>query len=252
MVTKDHVRFWEIDFLRGCAIVLMIIFHIAYNLYFFHAASIDIHAGIWSFLRITTFTLFYILIGISLTLSYYRTAVNDIFKGLIYFKFLKRGLMIFGLGLLITLASWLYLEEGFIIFGTLHFIGLAIILAYPFLKWTYSNILVGIVLIIFGMYIRTITLDFPWLLWLGFRPHNFYTVDYYPLLPYMGIILIGISLGNILYKDHNRKFHLADLSGILPVKVMNLMGRHSLVFYLIHQPIILICLNQLGIIRLFP
>ena len=147
--------------------------------------------------------------------------------------------MIFCLGLLITLATWIYPHEGFIVFGILHCIGLSIILAYPFLQSRLSAFLLGMLCISIGIILRmTMTVDFPWLVWAGFVPTSFYTLDYFPLLPWFGVILIGIFLGNSLYQNNTRSFTLQDHSGFIITRVLCFLGRHSLIIYLLHQLII--------------
>ena len=141
--------------------------------------------------------------------------------------------------IIITFITWLYLDEGFIIFGILHCIGLSIILAYPFLKIQKFIPLTGISLTAIGFILKTMTFDFYWFLWLGFIPTTFFTVDYFPLLPWFGVVLIGIFIGNTFYKENKRTFNLKDMSIFTPVKFICFIGRHSLVIYLIHQPIVI-------------
>ncbi len=100
-----------------------------------------------------TFNSIYIhfLMGVSLTLSNSRAQITGKYReGGLFKKYLKRGLKIFSLGLLITLATWIFIPQEFIIFGVLHFIGISIILSYPFLKSKYLNLFLGIGLIIIG------------------------------------------------------------------------------------------------------
>ena len=163
-------------------------------------------------------------------------------KGL-QLKYIKRGLKIFGLGMLITLVSWIYLAEGFIIFGALHCIGISIIFAYYFLHIRYLNLLIGVICIFTGVILKTITFDFYWLLWLGFKPSQFYTVDYFPLLPWFGVVLIGIFLGNSLYPHYKRIFKLKNLLKLKIIKSVCLLGQRSLIIYFLHQPIILIIIH---------
>ena len=69
-------RFWEIDSLRGLAIVMMVIFHLIFDLYFFGIYSFNVHSGfLWWFARITAF-IFIFLVGVSLSLSYSRTTLS--------------------------------------------------------------------------------------------------------------------------------------------------------------------------------
>jgi uncharacterized membrane protein len=241
-------RFWEIDSLRGIAIVMMVTFHLIFDLYYFGIYSFDVHSGfLWWFARITAF-IFILLVGMSLSLSYSRTILLNKYRlqKNLFFKYLKRGLKIFGYGLIITVVTWLFIGEGFIVFGILHLIGIGIILEYPFLKHKYINLYLGIIFIATGIYLMSFNFDFYGLLWLGFTPYNFYTLDYFPLLPWLGVVSLGIFLGNTLYENYTRHFQLPDLSKYSLINVSGFLGRHSLFIYLIHQPILIIILFLLA------
>ena len=245
-------RFWEVDSLRGLAIVMMVMFHFIFDLNYFGIYSFNIHSGfLWWFARITA-SMFVFLVGVSLSLSYARTTLlnNYITEKELFLKYLKRGLKIFSYGLLITAATWIFIRDGFIVFGILHFIGIAIILEYVFIKRKYLNLFLGLAFIAVGIILMGFKFDFYGLLWLGFIPKNFYTVDYFPLLPWLGIVSFGIFLGNTLYEKYVRQFKLPDLSSNLVVKISSFLGKHSLLIYLIHQPIIIILLFLLGFIDL--
>jgi len=238
-------RFWEIDFLRGIAILMMIIFHFFWDLNYFNIYKIDLYLGFPLIFVYLIGTMFFLLVGISLAISYSRTK-NNLTKKQMQLKYLKRGAGIFGLGLLVTLATWIYLGgDGFVVFGVLHCIGLSIILAYLFLRFRYQNLILGIILISAGIILKNFTFDFNWLLWLGFTPSTFYTVDYYPLLPWFGVVLIGIFVGNSLYQNNVRKFSLKNHSQFIVIRFTCFLGRHSLIIYLVHQPILI------GLFRLF-
>jgi uncharacterized membrane protein len=153
-------------------------------------------------------------------------------------KYLKRGFHIFFYGLIITTGSWLIFPDKVIVFGILHFIGVAIILSYPLLKYRFLNLIGGFLIVFVGRLIEYVTVDFPWLVWLGLVPADFQTLDYFPLLPWFGITMIGIFTGNIMYKDYQRKYDLPDLSSHPLISILKLMGRKSLLIYLVHQPLI--------------
>lgn len=249
-------RFWEIDLLRGIAIILMIAFHFLFDLSFFGIYPININSGfLWFFPRIIA-SIFIFLVGISLYLSYTRADRLGIYlkERDFFFKYFKRGIWIFSLGLLITLATWIFIRADFIIFGILHFIGLAIILQYPFLKYIkrykYINLAAGLLFITVGLYLVSFTFSFSWLLWLGFIPQNLQTVDYFPLLPWLGVVSMGIFAGGILYKNYQRKFNIPDISANILVKIFSFLGRHSLIIYFIHQPILITLLYLLGVLNL--
>jgi uncharacterized membrane protein len=237
-VAKKIQRFWEIDLLRGIAIIMMIIYHIIYDLNYFSIVKIEMKSPLILTFLYPIGTLFLLLVGISLTLSYSRVK-ERLSKKELWIKFLLRGLKIFSLGLVITVVSWWFIPEGVIVFGILHCIGICIILAFPFLQLQRKNFPIGIVLIGIGVYLRTLTFNFYWFFWLGFIPAGFFTIDYFPLLPWFGVVLVGIFVGNMLYPNYERSFKLKDLSNFLPVRFLGSLGRHSLVIYLVHQPVIL-------------
>lgn len=230
-------RFWEIDALRGFAVILMVIFNYSFALSFLGIYTLN--AGWeywWLFPRIIA-GIFIFLVGISLSISNNRRRQ--------YNHFLKRGLWIFSLGLLATLATWLYIREGFVVFGILHLIGLSIIITPFFFRFKKYNALIGLFLFIFGFYLNSFSFDFPWLLWLGLVTESFYTVDYFPLLPWFGLLLIGFAAGSRLYSKGKRNFSMPDLP--IRLSFLSFLGRRSLLIYVIHQPLLIAVLTLMGI-----
>lgn len=240
-------RFWELDFIRGLAVVMMVLYHFLYDLDYFGGYPLNVRSGLWLYFAEATAAIFIVLVGLSLTLSSSRARRRGASEKL-YLRFFKRGLKIFSLGLVITLATYLLIGRGFIIFGVLHFIGVSIVLAYPFLRLRAFNLFAGSIIVLLGIYLQSLTFNFPWLLWLGFAPENFYTLDYFPILPWFGLVLIGIFLGNRLYQDGKRGLWLPDLSCYFMVEPLCILGRNSLMVYLVHQPVIVVALFLVGII----
>lgn len=79
----------------------------------------------------------------------------------------------------------------------------------------------------------------PWLSWLGFPGPGFVSGDYYPLLPYALLFLVGASLGG--RRAHHRGYPEWTYASLCPP--LELVGRHALVVYLLHQPLILLALG---------
>jgi uncharacterized membrane protein len=232
-------RFREIDATRGIAILMMILFHTVFDLNFFMITPVNIATGFWRTFALTTASLFLIVVGASLVVSYSRSAI--MLSGFaLTKKFLFRGAGIFALGLVITLATWLYLHEGFIIFGILHLIGVSVMLSPFFFRFGKYNIPFGLFFIAGGFFIGNISGPI-WLLPLGIQPVSFASVDYTPLVPWFGVVLVGMGLGEFLYSGGVRRFtapHMPDrIAGSLAF-----LGRYSLIIYLIHQPVIILLL----------
>jgi uncharacterized membrane protein len=240
-------RFWEIDLLRGFAIVLMVPFHILFDLRFFGFPGIQLDKYFWYYSPRLIAFLFLLLAGVSLSISYSRSKKGS--QGAALFrKYLSRGAGIFLWGMVITAVTWLLFRDEYIIFGILHLIGLSIVLSYPFLRMRYGNLVLGIACIAAGLYLQDQTFAFPYLLFLGFVPASFSSLDFFPLLPWFGVILIGIFLGNVLYQGAARRFSLTDSSKNIFAVSLCYAGRHSLAIYLLHQPAILAVLLLSGLV----
>lgn len=222
-------RLWEIDFFRGIAVCAMVLFHFAFALYYLKGFEIDVFSGFWQALGLFAGTLFVFIVGVSLSLSFS--------KGRRFFHFIRRGSGIFALGIFITFATFLAFPNDFVMFGILHLIGASIILAFPFLRFKKLNALLGAALVAFGIALKTMAFSFPWLLPFGFFPQGFSTLDYYPLLPWFGIVLLGIAFGNFLYPKGKRCFKIAEFKSSF-CSAFCFLGRHSLFIYFAEFPVI--------------
>lgn len=235
-------RFWEIDALRGIAVVAMVFYHFSYDLAYFvglfdvrffrHGVGLDAARVIGG-----TFTF---LAGLSLTLSYARVTESPGQR--VSLKYLGRGVRIFSYGLIITLLTWIFVPRDMIFFGILHMIGASIILAYPFIKLKLPNVLLGAGCIALSLYLRQgFVVESPWLAWIGGRP-SFSTLDYWPIFPWFGVMLLGIAAGNALYGRRKPIFRTTPT----PLRPLAFLGSHSLPVYLIHQPVLIAALVLLG------
>jgi uncharacterized membrane protein len=240
-------RFWEVDTVRGVAVVLMVFYHLVFDLSYFGAYSGYMYSGPWQTFARSIGSTFIFVLGLSLTLRYGRLEPKLGSKQL-FQKFLLRGAKLFGWGVVITIVTYFVIGRGFVVFGILHLLGLSTILAYPFLsrsRWT--NLVAGLVVIGLGMYVDNLRSPSLWLIWLGVRQAGRPMLDYYPLLPWFGVALLGVFVGFSLYPRGVPRFALPDLSQTAPIRGLAFLGRHSLLIYLIHQPILLAILMLLGI-----
>lgn len=232
-------RFWEIDSLRGIAIILMVASNFVTDVAFFGISAVNIYSGFWLYFARLVVSMFILLAGISLTLSYSRVMNKK--PGEIRRKYFSRGLKIFGLGMVITLVTWAFIRQDFVIFGVLHLIGFSIIFGQFLIKRSRLGLLLGISFIIAGLFLQAFAFTFPWLVWLGLRPEGFYSVDYVPVLPWFGLFLVGMFLGNALYPEGKRRFRIRDLDSRL-LAPLRFLGRNSLVIYFLHQPVLILAL----------
>jgi uncharacterized membrane protein len=234
-------RYWEIDTLRGVAIVMMVVYHFVVDLSLFDFYQAEVFAGGWrSFASLTAGT-FLLLMGGSLSLGYSRASPRytklDLFK-----RYLVRGLTLVGWGFVITLVMWLYFGRALVLFGILHLMGTATILAFPFLWLRWANLALGLLIVVAGRYLNQLQSSPPGLFWLGLGPVPFYQLDYYPILPWFGLTLLGLFLARLLYPAGSRRFELPPSNNWGAAKLLGGMGRRSLLIYLVHQPVLLVFL----------
>ncbi|VVB60984.1 Uncharacterised protein [uncultured archaeon] len=230
-------RFIELDILRGFAILFMIILHLFWDLDYF--GILPLNKNFYS-LNIIVPVMFFLLVGICQTVNNNKYQ-NQPRK--MYFRTIQRGLWVFNLGMLFTLLTAVFLPDRPILFGVLHCIGCCIILSTLLLKFKSTNIILAVLIIVSGLAIGFFySVENPNMVELATGIHEpdiaAHTIDYFPILPWFGICLLGITLGNILYKDNKRRYPIPDLSKYKPTKIFSWLGKHSLFIYLIHQPII--------------
>jgi uncharacterized membrane protein len=160
---------------------------------------------------------------------------------------IMNGLKVYGIACCLTVITGIVdnlFNLGVIInFGILHMLGIAMILC-EMLKKLSPILLLAISVLLLSIKQFLSISDTYWLFPIGFHTFDFYSSDYYPLLPYVGVVLIGFCLGKILYKEKRSLFPFS-ISGKDPI---SFLGRHSLVLYVTHQPIVLIIIY--GIIEL--
>ncbi len=223
MAVKDRVL-W-VDCLRGIAIVLMVAFHFIFDLNYLSFISINLESGFWFFFPRAIGATFLFVVGVSLVLSDRHDKET---KNEGYVRHFKRGLFLAGVAALITIATWIYPHEGFITFGIIHLIALSMFIAPLFLRFGKLNVLLGLIIIVFGIFLSGMQTDSHYLFWLGITFPGYTALDYYPLLPWFGFVLIGIGGGQILL-DRIRlgKSKISD--------ALALLGKNSLAIYIVHQ-----------------
>lgn len=241
-------RVWEIDMLRGVAIFMMVVYHLLWDLQGLAGYDIEVYTGFWHYWQIATASLFLFLVGVSLTLSYHQSLQRR--PGESPFpKVLLRAIEVFSWGMVITLVTYLFDPVWYVRFGILHLIGVSMVVGYFFLRFRWLNLFLGIVIIVLGWVVPLVGLDIEALTWLGLDATPGTVFDHSPMIPWFGRVLIGIFVGNTLYANGVRQFRLPDVSNWFPIRILRLMGQNSLLIYLIHQPIMIVLLVLLGVVR---
>lgn len=219
-LARTGTRIWEIDFLRGLAIIFMVVFHFIADLKDFCAFDVEYLTGFWFYVGKLSAILFIFTAGISATLSK---------------STLKHGIKIFFWAMLITIVTYIYNPITYIRFGILHFLGISIA-SYRLTRRLRPGwlMITGILGIIIGNVVAFLPTNLPYLFPFGLTTSSFTTMDYYPLVPWYGIFLFGIAAGKIFY--NKRKCLFSERFFLMPLVRL---GRHSLAIYLVHQPLLL-------------
>lgn len=218
-----------LDIVRTNAIVLMVIFHFIYDLKFFGFVSWDIPDGMaWRQFRWLIISLFFLCLGISLTFAHS--------KGIGFKKFITRVMQISLAALIISIATYFAIPENWIFFGVLHFLAIASCIVIWFVRKPLLSLTFGIVLMTIGAF-QLVPTRWPFHLIFDGLPK--YTNDYVAIIPWLGMVLIGVSIAHSQWfiNDPIGKFYVNKQGKTLRVIIWP--GQHSLTIYLLHQPIMM-------------
>jgi uncharacterized membrane protein len=221
-------RIASIDALRAIALLAMIAYHFAFDLRFYGVIGADFENGrFWTTARASIVTSFLLLAGISLVLAD-RAGIDAR-------RFLRRVAVIALAALAASIGSFFVFPQTFIYFGILHCIALSLLIARPLAQRPVVAVGLGIAIILAGLAFSHPAFDSRLTSWIGFTTRKPATQDYVPLFPWLGVVLLGIGLGNALLRAQLRP--IAAL-GRAPRPLL-WMGRYSLAIYMVHQPLLM-------------
>ena len=211
------------------AIVLMMAYHFTFDLNYFNVVHIDFnHDHFWLSARALIVSMFLGLVGVSLYLA------NG--HGFNRRRFWRRIGILAGCAVAVSLASYIMFPRTMIFFGILHFILVASLLGVLCVRFYWGNLIIGALIIIVGLLAQDPVFNQPALQWVGLMTHKPVTEDYVPLFPWFGVVLIGIFLGKYLYSEPVPAFARWQGNSALG-RTLTLGGRHSLLIYMLHQPL---------------
>ena len=230
--TSPSRRIPLIDVLRGVALLAMASYHFTWDLEFFGYASLGLTAhGPWKIYARCIASTFLFLVGVSLLLAHGQR--------IRWPGFWKRLAMVAAAAAAITLVTYFATPGSFIFFGILHQIALASLLGLLFLRLPALVTLAAAALAIAApFYLRSPVFDHPALLWVGLSTADPRSNDYVPLFPWFGAVLAGIGIAK-LAKAAGLFERLALVSTGQALNPLSFIGRHSLAFYLLHQPVLI-------------
>ena len=216
-------RIQSIDALRGLAVVLMVVHHFLFDLYAF------LEAPRWLFYNPVFNVLHYVFAVVFIGLS----GVSSRFSR----SNIRRGVIVLAIALAMSLVTWFLAMP--IRFGVLHLLGVSMIF-YGITHKMWEGIpdklmpVLCVLLIILSLLaVNFIRIDSEHLWMFGWYTEDFYSADYFPMLPWLFVFLFGTWVGK-----HVREGHLPERFYAFSVPFFPQVGRKALIIYIVHQPIL--------------
>ena len=235
----DNKRYYLIDALRGVALIIMVVYHTLWDL-----SAIFGSAPVW-FTPTADYLLQRVTAFLFLSLSGFSFGLGR--------RHLKSALRTLIGGVIVIIAPYIFMPRAAAYFGVLVFLASATVIMIP-LRFLFDKISPYIIAPLslllfffteniadgylgFGAYsvaLPTILYNDLFTAYLGFPPADFMSLDYFPIFPWIFFFFFGYAIYRMI-SDKNRLNRLA-CARIAPLEWL---GRHTLIIYLIHQPIIL-------------
>lgn len=237
---KSKERYHLLDVIRGITLISMICYHGAWDIvyiaghdwpfYHTHGAFVWQQSICWTFI---------LLSGFCMNLSVHRW---------------RRGLLVSACGVLVTAVTLVFLPEDRVVFGVLTFIGAAMlftallyeelmripavigILLNGYLFWMFRWINAGYLQVWKNVDITlpaSLYQGYP-LTFFGFTDPSFYSTDYFSFFPWIFLFLTGLFLGKLCRGRDGRPWRVFYWN----IPPLSFLGRHSLLIYLLHQPVL--------------
>ncbi len=238
-------RYPFLDNLRGLTLLSMILYHAVWDMVYIFGAPWDWFRSQGAYLWQQSICWTFILL-------------SGFCQGLAK-RPVKNGGKVFGAGLLVMAATWIFMPAERVVFGVLTLIGSCMLLLVPVRRALEQippviGFLTSFLLFAFFKGVNGGWLgffDIPLLrvperlyanlctAYLGFPAADFYSTDYFSLLPWFFLYLTGYFIYFLFRRRGKLRLPVQN-----PMPVVSFMGRHSLIVYLLHQPLVygaLIC-----------
>ena len=217
------------DALRGAPLVWMAAVQFAVDLSHFGFTQQNFYRDpFWTVQRSCIVTLFLFCAGLGQAVA--------LRQGQGWPRFWRRWLQVAGCALLVTLGSWWMFPRSYLSFGVLHGIALMLIVARLTGRWGGWLWPLGAFALALPHLVQHPFFDTRLTNWTGLVTRRPVTEDYVPLLPWLGVVWWGMAAGAWLLERR-----ATFIAGPIPTAARPLaaLGRWSLSFYMLHQPVLI-------------
>lgn len=221
-----------IDLARSAALAGMVVFHLIYDLLLFGLIDPAVAGAtwFWALARIVAGS-FLTLAGLSLWLAHGQSTDWP--------GFWRRWIRLVAAAALVTLATRAALPDNYVFFGILHAIALFSLIGIALIRLPSWALLALAVTLIWGAYnLISPAMDAPLLRFIGLSTQGARAVDFEPVFPWLAPFLAGMAIGRI-GQAPGLWNHLRGWPNGRMIKTLAWPGRHSLIIYLIHQPLLM-------------
>lgn len=264
-------RWGALDAARGLAVVAMVVFHVIWDLA--HFGYVEANVPWSSPMRLFGHSIafaFLFIAGVALVLAH-----RD---GLRWRAFWRRFAIVAGAAALVTAGTYVLFPNAYVFFGILHCIAAASLIAVPFLRAPWPLALgAGVFFLAGGKFFSSPAFNANWLQWLGLSTSEPMTQDWRPIFPWAGALLMGVAMGQLPLPVYGERAKVRG-EGILPERTtqqdsadlratppppaphpnpfppgeergwLTFLGRHSLIIYLAHQPLLFALFTALAFV----
>jgi uncharacterized membrane protein len=229
---NSNFRIDGLDVARGIALIAMASYHFSWDLEMFgYLASGTASIGFLKYYARAIASSFLFIVGFSLVLA--------TLNGVKWRSFLIRLAQVGAAALVISVATYYAVPEGWIFFGILHHIILASLIGLLFVRLHWAVVLLSAAIAFALPHLGLVATETQWLSFLGLYAVPPSSNDFVPLLPWLSASLTGIAAAKFVTAHNWLETFAKPKATKAPARQLKFLGRHSLLFYILHQPVLI-------------
>jgi uncharacterized membrane protein len=260
----DGTRLDRLDALRGLALVWMAAFHFCFDLANERLISANFYSDtLWTTQRTCILSLFLLCAGAG------QAVATD--QGQSWSRFWRRWAQIVACAGLVSAGSFVMFSNSWISFGVLHGMAVMLVVARLTARWNAWLWPLGLLAMLLPRFVAYPVFDTRLMNWVGLVTHKPITEDFVPVLPWLGLMWWGLAATRwtLTHRRHwlssrgpKRQFDQSAVNNVADAAVkptprqnsawhalrsqrsagwrwLTTLGRWSLTFYMVHQPLLI-------------